>query len=235
MSELSGPFNFRRDELGQPDRVYDANWLAEYLSMFFTDGVFIQPTSNLQVLASTGRSIVLNTGYAFIEGRKYENTEQKTFEIPVTGNVTEYVVVCELSKSNREIVTKVKERVGSTPVNDGNIHELWLAGISVSTTAVNITQAMITDYRPDETKCGFVACAIDQINTANLFAQFQSAFDIWFNTIKGKLGDEPATALQTQILEINKMLEASPVIRSGVSEPSDLVGKDGDVYIKIVS
>ena len=55
----------------------------------------------------------------------------------------------------------------------------------------------------------------------------ESQFNDWFDDIKGKLSGDVATNLQNQINEL-------PTIRSGTTDPDNSVGKDGDIYIKIV-
>lgn len=65
--------------------------------------------------------------------------------------------------------------------------------------AVEITQADITDTRPDETVCGFVKGVIEQINTKNLFAQYQAAFEAWFKNLNAELDENTLTHLYTLI------------------------------------
>ena len=57
-------------------------------------------------------------------------------------------------------------------------------------------------------------------------------FNEWFDGIKGQLGQDVATSLQNQINEIKTKVDAMPTVRQGASEPSDSIGKDGDIYIR---
>lgn len=107
-----------------------------------------------------------------------------------------------------------------------------LASIDVGVGVATITNANITDRRPDKTYCGFVEGVVQQIDESNLFLQFTSMFNNWFNSIKGQLGTDVAGSLQNQITDLKNSL---PTIRSGTDVPDNSLGKDGDIYIRIVS
>ena len=56
--------NFYNSDNG--DRVYDADSFSEWLRPFFKTGVF---NGELQVMASSGMEVIVDTGNAFIEGK----------------------------------------------------------------------------------------------------------------------------------------------------------------------
>lgn len=236
MAETSGFFN-ALESGGSYDRVYDAADFANYFSKFVGDGVFANPTNNLQVIASSGLVVTIKAGAAFIEGYWYELTEDTT--ITLSPNATSYaitdVICCTLDKSNRQITLTTREAVSSIlPVNDGSTHELVLASITIGVGVSTITNSVITDRRPDNIYCGYVAAVIDQLETTDLFLQFETAFSEWFETIKGKLSEDIAGSLQNQITTLGETIDGLPQIRYGTAAPDDTVGNDGDVYIQIV-
>ena len=260
MAERSGFFNASKSgETYSPS--YDAEDFANYFSLFVSDGVFVSPANQLKVVAGDGLNVVVKAGHAFIEGYWYELSEDKTLPIApnVTGYQTQSKVCATLDRSTGQITSVVTNAVSEiTPVNDGSTHELVLATVAVGVGVSAITDAVITDRRPDKSYCGFVVGMVDQIDTSDLFLQFETAFTEWFDSIKGKLGEDPATQLQSQIDAITEDvssykttnnaalqgiqqdistlqqdIEAMPDIRSGTSAPSNSVGKDGDVYVRI--
>lgn len=60
------------------DRLYDAESFAEAFGPLFANGVF---NGELQVLADSGMNIKVMTGNAWINGRAYRNTEEKTLTL----------------------------------------------------------------------------------------------------------------------------------------------------------
>lgn len=233
MAENSGFFN--ASKTGESyDKSYDASDFARYFAKLIGNGVFVDPADQLRVSAKNGLTVTVNAGSAFIDGYWYELDEDKEFTF--APNATSYpitsLIVCGLNKSERKISTYVRDAVSSIdPKRDSNITELVLCSAVIDVGSSTITDANITDQRPFDQYCGFVAGAVEQIKTGELFSQFTDAFNTWFDSIKGKLGDDPATALQEQIDELAGSMQT---IRSGTQDPSNSVGKDGDVYIKIV-
>lgn len=237
MAELSGFFDSKLLEDGTRDRVYSSIDFATLFNMFFTNGVFVNPTNSLQILASDGRNLTVKAGRAYIDGYWYELTED--MQVTVGVNSTAYnkisTVVCVLDKTNRTINVKVKNEVTDIfPINDGTIHELVLATINVGVGVSNITNASIIDRRFDNRFCGVVKGTVEQIDTTNLFEQFTSAFNEWFENIKDSLDKDTAGNLLNMINELKIKVNGLPMIRSGTKIPDNSVGKDGDVYIQIL-
>lgn len=236
MAEQSGFFN-ALESGGVYDRVYDASDFANYFSKFVGNGVFINPTNQLKVVAKTGLTVTVRKGNAYIDGYWYALTEDMdiTFNPNATGYDSNCVVCCTLNTTNRTISIVKKEAVSSIlPVNDGTTHELVLCSIVLGVGVATITDAMITDRRPDETYCGFVKGTVDNIETAELFSQFEAIFTDWFEGIKGQLGEDVAGGLQNQIDVLKETVEQGTKIRYGTEPPDNETGNDGDVYIQIV-
>lgn len=237
MAQESGFFNSLKSG-STYDRQYDASDFARYFSLFIGDGVFINPATQLQVVQKSGRTVTVKAGAAFIEGYWFVLTEDE--DVSISANSTAYSVntnVCvTLNKSTRNIQLKVRNAVSNVlPVNDGTEHDLVLATIEVGVGASQITDAVITDRRPYPQYCGYVSGLVETIDASELFTQFTSQFNSWFDGIKGQLEEDPAAALAQRITELEEKVDAMPVIRYGVSDPTDGEGKDGDVYIKILN
>lgn len=190
------------------DRVYLAEDYARYFASFIGNGIFPTPSTNLQVTADgTTMNIILKQGKAWINGYFYENTEDLILSIDVADGVLNRIdrVVVRLDFINREIKTYVKKGAfASSPVTpnltrNADMYELGIADIRINKGVTKIVQADITDLRQNNNYCGLVAGVVQQIDTTNLFTQFQSSFDIWFEHIKGQLSTDQAGNLQNQI------------------------------------
>ena len=197
------------------DRVYLAEDFARYFASFIGDGVFPNPTTNLQVVAvDSNMTAKITVGKAWINGYFYENTDNLVLNVDVADGVLNRIdrVVLRLDFINREIKAYVKKgEFASSPVapllqRDADMYELGIADIRINKGVTKITQANITDLRQNSSYCGLVSGVVQQIDTTNLFAQFQSTFDIWFEHIKGQLSEDAAGKIQLEIDEINSEL-----------------------------
>lgn len=193
MSETSGFFNSEVLADGSYDRVYTADTFAQYFSQFIGNGVYPNPTTQLQVTQLTTPSMEVSVlaGNAFINGYWYKTTG-KTFQLSsANGSTSRYdLIVLRLDYTTRSIYLDVIEGNSSvSPVvpsitRDSERYELALAMIRVNASTVEITNSLITDLRPDNTVCGFVTGVVDQIETTALFQQFDAAFNEWFTKLK---------------------------------------------------
>ena len=206
MAEKSGFFNAKETEDGTYDREYDAEQFAEYFANFVSNGVYANPANQLKVVFDDSPSkpfvVIVRKGKAYIDGYWYELTED--MEITIPANTESYaikdVVCCTLDKTERKVSIVLKEDVVSDiPVNNNTQHDLVLSTVLVQPNAPKLNVEDITDKRPDKTYCGFVTGVIDQIDTTELFQQYDEAFQIWFNEMKDQLSTDVAGNLQTQI------------------------------------
>lgn len=206
MAEKSGFFNARETEVGTYDREYDAEQFAEYFANFISDGVYANPANQLKVVFDDSPSkpfvVIVRKGKAYIDGYWYELTED--MEITIPANTKPYaikdVVCCTLDKTERKVSIVLKEDVTSDyPANNNIQHDLVLSTILIQPNASKLNAEDITDKRPDKTYCGFVTGMVDQIDTTELFKQYDDAFQNWFNEMKDQLSTDAAGNLQTQI------------------------------------
>lgn len=197
------------------DRVYDADSFEHLLKKFFTSGVF---TGNCQVSATTGMGVSVSAGYANTDGkiRFFDEATALTLDnAHGTYNRIDTIVV-ERNDTNREITLKVVKGTNATepeptaPVRTGGIYQLVLAEIYVGAGVTSITDAVITDKRPDTDVCGYVICAVETPDFSELFAQFQAQasefintetaeFMDWFDAMKDQLSEDAAGHIQMEI------------------------------------
>jgi hypothetical protein len=217
MSYTSGFFDAVDQGNGNYDRVYDAASFAHYFSLLIKNGVFPDPSTGLQVKASSAPNMTVSVqpGSAWING--YYFTLKDTPEIlTIQSNATLFrmdSVILGLNYTNREIKSYVRSSaVSSAPSavtlqRDDSVYELELARVLVGPGVTQIVQQNITDMRTNTASCGIVAGTIDQIDTTDLFAQYSASFNAWFEGIKTDLGEDVAGSLlaKIQTLENSKL------------------------------
>ncbi|MBU5487030.1 hypothetical protein KQI77_02490 [Clostridium sp. MSJ-8] len=188
--EKSSFFNSVQASDGSYDREYLAEDFAKYFSSFIGNGVFPNPSSNLQVLSNNDMTISIDVGKAYINGYYYENTTKLVKTIAVADGVLNRVdlIVLRLDFTNREIKTYVKKGTfasspkAETLQRDSDMYELGIAQVYIGAGATTITQGDITDLRLNNDYCGVVHGVVDQVDTTTIFNQFEA----WLNENKEK-------------------------------------------------
>lgn len=164
------------------DRKYNATHWANYFKPLFKSGVF---NGDLQVVANGGMSVTVNVGYAWLIGYGYQNTEPLPIDLEVaSGNLNRYdAIKIKLDLSARTITAYADKGGNATsPAKPANtrsdtVFELTIAEVYIAAGTTVITQSMITDTRMDNTKCGWVTGAVEQINFSQIYAQFTQYFN----------------------------------------------------------
>ncbi|MFR3218525.1 MAG: hypothetical protein ACLTOS_01995 [Ruthenibacterium lactatiformans] len=148
-------------------------------------------------------------------------------------------IVCRLDKVNNRAEIVVKKGAPSSapivvpPVRDANYDELYIATVLIGAGVISISASAITDQRLNEEYCGLMRDGVTGIPTASLHAQAQqilteltdalnaqivrqsAEFDAWFDDLKGKLGEDPVTALQQQVDNLNAAVVGDAFQASG--------------------
>ncbi len=176
------------------DRVYKAETYAEYFASFIGNGVFPNPSTNLQVIGTDKMQVIVKPGKGWINGYKYENTDDLILPIDVADGVLHRIdkIVLRYDVVEREIRAKIKKgEFASEPkapqlTRDADMYELGLADIKVNAGSISITQVDITDLRLNKEVCGIVHGTIDQVDTTTIFNQYLE----WYKNITGKTEQE---------------------------------------------
>lgn len=225
MAVTYGFFNAVKDSSGGYDRTYTADQMSEYFRGIVTDGVLESVSSALQVLVISEFNISVEPGRAFVDSHWYQSTTAQAVAItPAHATLNRITsVVLHLSYSDRSIALETIDgeyaasAVAPTVTNTDTDKYLTLAQISVKAGATELTQADITDTRPDESLCGWVTGYIKQIDTDAFWKQLEAGFDLWqkseksdfdtwFQNVKDELSTNQAGNLQNQINDINSAL-----------------------------
>lgn len=203
------------------DRAEEASFFAKYFNQFISNGVFPNPSTNMQVLANTGMQVKVSVGTCFINGYMgwVENAETFTIEeSDIQARIDR--VVARLDFDNRKIQCYVKKGTASgnpiAPVlqRDYDMYEIGLADIRVNANVIEIKQENITDLRLNSELCGIVAVPLQHVDTTTLFNQYQDwlenateegeealqltqeeleeQFNTWFATVQDTLSGDTA-------------------------------------------
>lgn len=200
------------------DRKYNADSFEKWLKKFFTSGVF---EGDLQVTASSGMTVQIDTGYSNQAGKVglFEVVNRITLDAAHSSYPRIDTIVVERNDSDREITLKKVTGAysGNTPVptprvwdETTGIYQLVLAQIYVGAGVSAITQADITDTRPDLNLCGYIAGTVEEMDFSQFTAQFEAyfsqfeatnlaEFEAWFEHMKDQLDTDAAGHLQNEI------------------------------------
>jgi hypothetical protein len=157
--EKSGFFNS-----SSGDRVYDAADFAAYFGSLVSNGIFYITTSNLQVTPTTGMTVSIAAGSAWINGYRYENTEALNKTLATANGSYPRIdrIIIRWSLLNRSITAAVLTgTAAATPTapaltRSTDVYELCIAEILVPQAATLITSGNVTDTRLSSSLCGTV-------------------------------------------------------------------------------
>lgn len=190
------------------DREYGSAELREVVGKLIGNGVYANPSTNMQVLTDGSMNVNVLPGCCWIRGAYgiVDQTESLAVEASSSGRVDLVVARFDLALAHRSIrlaIIKGTEGSASVPslVRNESTHDIQLARINIHGGADAIMQSDITDTRFDSSVCGIVTGVIDQIDTTNLFAQFQASFDEYMESIHDALTDDVAGGLLKLIQE----------------------------------
>ena len=173
------------------DRLYNADDWASYFATFISNGVFPDPSSQLQVLANgTNMELSVQPGNAFINGYRYAIVDEPySLTIPEANPTKTRIdrIVVRWSRAARRIYIDILEGepgagVPRAVTQDYDTWELALANVTVGASTLVLSQANIEDTR-GSADCGIVAWMVgsDGVDYAAFWVQMQTRFNDWVN------------------------------------------------------
>ena len=191
------------------DRAEEASFFAKYFSQFISNGVFPNPSTNMQVLATEGMQVKVDIGVCYINGYMGWVEPAETLEIEESDTRSRIDrIVARLDFTDRSIKLCVKKGTASgNPVapelqRDYDIYEIGLADIRVNANVVEITQENITDLRLNTELCGIVANHLQHLDTTTLFNQYQD----WLNRVTNEAETDLAEKKQEMETRFNNII-----------------------------
>lgn len=213
------------------DRQYTSSDVAFLNSLLMSNGVYASPADGFKIYADTNMNVKIKPGTAVISGRYCINDSDYTATVAYSGGTyTRYArIILRLNLTTRlfEFASRYKDSSPPDLTRDDNIFELSLATIAVPVGTTAVTQAMITDDRGDNTICGFVTGAIDQIDTTDLFSQYAAEWDL-LKTQYRTVAEDP-TILENYALKAN-VFEAGTTYGSTQVSNLNTITKSGWYY-----
>ena len=174
------PYNSELNELGERDRLYDAQDWRDNFALFIGDGVFPNPSNQLRVDANAGFVLTLRAGNGWIDGGSY--VQRRDFEFAVEpAHLTlprrDAVVLRHDIIARHTVPVYIMGTPSINPqapplVRTDDVYELRLCEITVGANAQAITQSSILDTRPNNAVCGFVTGLVHSVDTTDLFEQY---------------------------------------------------------------
>lgn len=235
------------------DRKYNAEDMCRPYKDILSNGVFPNPSDQLQVFASSGMTVSVSSGGGlFGKGWAYNDAPVLlTLDSPeaTLSRIDAIIVRRDDSESVRDTILTVKKGTPSTNpiaptmVHNDYIDEYCLATIKVTPTTSVITNSMITDTRPNTKVCGFVTGLVDQVDTSTLFNQWQSAyeeqyekfmdeFEVWWNGVQGVLANDSSAS--AEMLRLREEKADKVTISVTLNKSGWALGSDG-LYSQIVN
>ena len=220
------------DPQGLPlyDRAVDSEFLRAVFKQYFSDGVFYNPSSALQVIADTGMQVKVHPGCCHIQGAMGIETEQRTLQVQAAeaqDRIDTVVARFDLSRDARKIdLYVVKGMAAESPqppslTRDTTIWELGLANLFIVKTTTDIPTQRITDTRLDTARCGQVIAPTAPADLEPYFAQLQASITTH---------DTEAQAQITELERVIRDIEAdSEVMLKTVYDPR---GIEGDAFAR---
>ena len=214
--EHSGFFEAEQDVSGIYDRQYKAEQFAKYFSAFIGNGVYPNPSTGLQVCANgSDMKVYIKSGMGFINGYFYYIDSDLYFLLDKADGAANRIdrLVLRHDVAGRIISASVKKGTyASTPAaatiqRDADFYELALSDVYVGAGVTSITQSNITDQRMNSALCGIVKGLIEDIDTTDLFAQYNDEFTRWFANLHTQLDTEVATHLQNECDTLDSLVE----------------------------
>lgn len=195
------------------DRKYNADQMSSYFEGLVSDGVYENVGNALIVKAGDGMQVIAGEGRAVIRSKWFKNDASRIINLnPAHVTLNRYTAIClRLDLENRKVDFYTKDSADATkPIkptmeDSSTIKELCLAYVYVGRGVTEITQNNIEDTRADTNICGWVTGLIKQVDTRELFLQWQAAyekniaemeewkkkqqdsFNDWFGTLTGQL------------------------------------------------
>lgn len=177
---------------GVYDRIYNAEDVTSYLDKIVGNGVFPTPSTQLKVTAGTGLQVTVAAGQGWIDGHKLINTAALNLSIDAADVLLDRIdrVVFYADYTARQMGVKVvKGTAASNPtapalVRSSSEYQMSLATVQIPKTATTLTNAQISDTRADSNVCGWVAGLIQQLDTSQLFTQWETAYSQFYETMQ---------------------------------------------------
>lgn len=174
------------------DRTYNADQMSSMFEGLISEGVYESVDNAFIVTPSSGLTLSVGSGRAIVGEKWVKNDADTTITLNAAHVTLNRYTAIVLRKdiANRQIsIEMIDGENASNPtkpsiLRNSSYYDLCLAYVYVASGATAITSANITDMRPDSTVCGWVTGLIEQVDTSQLFLQWQTAYSKFYNQMQ---------------------------------------------------
>ncbi len=169
---------------GEDERYYTADEFAEYFRQFIRNGIFTGG-ENLRVGTNEqDMKTFIRPGYAWIEGYLYKIDKeplylQHSIADPALNRIDRVVIRLDKTLEHRFVKAFIlkgeaaEEPVAPEITRNENIYEISLAQVEIKAGKSFIEESQITDERLNHHLCGVVTHLFTQVDTSQVFQQWQ--------------------------------------------------------------
>lgn len=161
------------------DRVYTAEDFTSYLSSLICNGILDTYGDCFAITANNDLTVTIGSGKAWIGGHYFINDASYTIDLQryVDESLSRYVTIgisCDVSDNARECKLEVLQGTASTGASIPTFEStdtktfLTLGAVKLVGGATSISDQDITDYRSDDTKCGFCKCILGKCRVTEM-------------------------------------------------------------------
>ena len=194
------------------DRKYNAEDVSHIFNGIITDGVFSTIGDALMTVAGTGMQVVVKTGKCWFNGTWTMNDSLLPLDIEAADvsltRIDAVVVEVDTSVATRANSIKiVKGTASANPTNPAMkseefVHQYPIAYVTISAGVTSITADKIS-INIGKTNCPFITSVLQQADITDIFNEWETEFDTWFDTVKTALSGDVAANLMAEITKVS--------------------------------
>lgn len=217
------------------DRKYNADQMSSYFEGLVSDGIYESVDDALIVKAGSGMQVSIGEGRAIIRSKWFRNDAPYIINLnPAHVTLNRYTAIClRLDLEARKIDFYMKDSADATTpvkptmVDSLTVKEICLAYVYVGRGVTTITQANIEDTRANTNICGWVTGLIRQVDTSELFLQYQAAYEQQLETMQTWQEQQQAAfdtwfSALTEQLQVNTSLHEYKNVVTTSAEVSEI-------------
>ena len=225
------------------DRTYNADQISSMFEGLIRDGIYESVGDAMIVRASSGLTVQVGTGRALLNGKWVKNDAPVDVTLAAAHALLKRytAIVLRLDISARTIsIVQIDGTPASSPskpsiLRNESYFDLLLAYVYVGAGVTSITQANIEDMRANTTYCGWVTGIITQVDTSQLFLQWQTAYEEFYTQMREWMDTEQSAfeswfSTLTDELQVNTYIEQYEKTASVVSSATQYITLDMTGY-----
>lgn len=179
------------------DRPTSAADQRDINKAILSNGVYPNPSDNLQVMQGEGMAVLVKPGLCMVEGAPGIEVLTRTLLVQAShatfDRIDRVVARLNLAAENRSLDLFILQGTpAATPLapaltRNNTVHEICLAELLIGHESTSVPQYKITDTRGDANLCGWIHGIVSQVDTSTIFNQYaawlefiQQQWEAWY-------------------------------------------------------